>query len=74
LLCEAERADWTKAARYHLDPLRVLPEPCLPAESRCPRHIPAHDARWAAVGKTAMVGPISARMTCAKGGRHRGSW
>ena len=43
LLCEAERADWTKAARYHLDPLRVLPEPCLPAESRCPGHIPAHD-------------------------------
>jgi hypothetical protein len=74
LLREGERADWTGAARNHLDPLRVWPEPCSSAESRCPGHIPAHDARWAAVGKTAMLGPISARMTCAEGGRQRGSW
>jgi len=33
---EAARADWTRAPRSHLDPLRVLPDPCLPAESRCP--------------------------------------
>jgi len=63
---EAARADWTRAPRSHLDPLRVLPEPCLPAESRCPGRIPAHDARWAAVGKTDMSGPISARMTWAE--------
>lgn len=34
----------------HLEPLRVRPERCLPADSLFPGHTPAQEARWAAVG------------------------
>jgi hypothetical protein len=43
--------------------LRVLPLLRLPALSLLPGHIPAHDARWPAVGKRVMSTPISATST-----------
>src|SRR5664280_2310015 len=46
-------------------PLRVRPDLCLPADSLLPGHKPAHDARWAAVGKRDMSTPISEMITCA---------
>src|SRR5450755_1687413 len=40
----AALADSTRAMRSHLEPLRVLPEKCLPADSLFPGRIPAHEA------------------------------
>ena len=53
------------AARSHLEPLRVLPERRLPADSSLPGHIAAHDARWRAVGNALMSPPVSAMITSA---------
>ena len=61
----ARRADSIKVARSHLEPLVVLVEPRLPADSFCPGHRPAHEARWPDVGNTLMSTPISARITSA---------
>ena len=55
----------TSAMRSHLEPWRVRPERCLPADSLLPGHMPAHDARCPAVGKRDMSAPISARITWA---------
>src|SRR5450755_994857 len=41
---DAALADSMRAMRSHLEPLRVLPEKCLPADSLFPGHIAAHDA------------------------------
>src|SRR3712207_1981302 len=38
------------ASLSHFEPLRVLPERRLPADSSLPGHIPAHDARCLWVG------------------------
>src|ERR1035437_1105565 len=51
--------------RSHLEPLRVLPEWCLPADSLLPGHIPAQDARCASEGNRLISGPISASSTSA---------
>jgi hypothetical protein len=56
---------WAAATPRHLEPLRVRPERCLPADSLFPGHTPAQEARWAAVGNWPMSGPISATMTSA---------
>src|SRR3954468_5487351 len=53
------------AALSHLDPLRVRPERCLPAERSLPGHCPAQEARCRAEGNTVMSGPISATITSA---------
>jgi hypothetical protein len=47
--------------RSHFDPLRVLPEKCLPADSLFPGQMPAHEASWRAEGKRSMLVPISAK-------------
>src|SRR5215212_9403652 len=49
----------------HLDPLRVLPERRLPADSWLPGHVPAQDARGLAEGQTLMSPPVSAMITSA---------
>src|SRR6266508_894371 len=56
----AARADSVSAERSHFDPLRVLPERCLPADSLLPGHIPAHEARRAEDTNLPMSTPISA--------------
>src|SRR3954466_7049148 len=56
----AARAASVNAPCSHLDPLRVLPERRLPADSSLPGHIPAHEARWPEVGNRLMSTPISA--------------
>jgi hypothetical protein len=53
------------AALSHLDPLRVRPECCLPAERSFPGHWPAQEARCRALGKMLMSAPISAIRTSA---------
>jgi hypothetical protein len=35
-----------RALRSHFEPLRVLPERRLPADSSLPGHIPAQEAKW----------------------------
>ena len=52
-------------ARSHLEPLRVLPERRLPADSSLPGHTPAHEARCLGVGNAVMSTPISAISTSA---------
>jgi hypothetical protein len=52
--------------RSHLEPLRVFPEKCLPADSLFPGHIPAHDAKRPAEPKRAMSAPISEMITSAE--------
>ena len=60
-----------RAGRLHegrsqpLGPLAGSADPRFPADSRCPGHIPAHEARCPGVGKTPMSAPISARITSA---------
>ena len=51
--------------RSHLEPWRVWPDLFLPADSLWPGHIPAQEARWPAVGKRDMSGPISASKSSA---------
>ena len=48
------------ACRSQRDPGRVRPERRLPPEALLPGQIPAHDARWPAVGKRVMSRPHSA--------------
>src|SRR6266540_6406063 len=55
----------TRATRSHLDPLRVFPDRCLPADSLLPGHIPAHEARWAEDPNLPMSTPISAIISSA---------
>src|SRR5712692_17896 len=57
------RAASVSARRSHLLPLRALPLLRLPALSWLPGHIPAHEARCAALGKRLMSRPISAAST-----------
>ena len=52
-------------ARSHLEPLRVLPERRLPADSSLPGHTPAQEARCLAVGNALMSPPVSAMITSA---------
>src|SRR6266508_929003 len=61
----AARADSVSAERSHFDPLRVLPERCLPADSLLPGHIPAHEARRAEDPNLPMSTPISAIISSA---------
>src|SRR5438067_10456633 len=53
------------AVRSQASPLRVLPDLRLPALSLLPGHIPAQEARWAAVGNLVISRPISATMVSA---------
>ena len=53
----AALADSASVARSHLDPLRVLVERRLPADSFWPGHMPAHDARCLGVGNREPVSP-----------------
>src|SRR6266540_7365195 len=65
LVRAAARAASTRARRSHLLPLRVLAPLRLPALALLAGAIPAHDARWRAVGNGAIVSPISAASTSA---------
>src|SRR6266545_7994596 len=59
-------ADSVRVVRSHLEPLRVLPERCLPADSSLPGHIPAQEARRAEEQNWAMSTPISAMIASAE--------
>jgi hypothetical protein len=61
----AASAACLSASLSHLEPLRMRPERCLPADWWLPGHCPAHDASSLAEGKTLMSTPISATMTSA---------
>src|SRR5687768_11933466 len=53
-------------ARFrYLFPGLVCVDLTRPADSLAPGAVPAHDARWPAVGKTDMSAPVSAMMTSA---------
>ena len=60
MLWLAAQAAWVSICRSHRLPLVVRPLLRLPALSLFPGHIPAHDAKWSAVGNCSMFGPISA--------------
>src|SRR5450631_2854190 len=62
---DAALADSMRAMRSHLEPLRVFPEKCLPADSLFPGHIPVHDANRPAEPKRLMSTPISEMITSA---------
>src|SRR5450755_1065355 len=65
LVRDAALADSMRAMRSHLEPLRVLPEKCLPADSLFPGHIAAHDANRPAEPNRLMSTPISEMITSA---------
>src|SRR5664279_661547 len=66
LVRDAALADSMRAMRSHLEPLRVFPEKCLPADSLFPGHIPAHDANRPAEPNRLMSTPISEMITSAE--------
>src|SRR4051812_38060213 len=49
----------------HLEPLRVLPERRLPADTSLPGRMPAQEARCLADGNVVMSPPVSATITSA---------
>ena len=51
--------------RSQLSPLRAVPFLDLPADSCCPGHMPAHEARWPGVANLVMSTPISPMMASA---------
>src|SRR5664280_1491265 len=66
--CRVQHVERQRAQATSWMPLRVRPDLCLPADSAdslLPGHKPAHDARWAAVGKRDMSTPFSEMITCA---------
>src|ERR1035438_5070777 len=65
LVRDAALADSISAMRSHLEPLRVLPEKCLPADSLFPGHMPAHDTNRPAEPNLPMSTPISDIITSA---------
>src|SRR5579885_1939911 len=61
----AAHAAWVNARRSQRSPLVVRPLLALPPLRLWPGQIPAHEDRWAAVGKTDMSVPNSATSTSA---------
>jgi hypothetical protein len=62
---ETVHADSHRAERSAASPLRAFPERRFPADSWLPGHMPAQDARCAAMGNRLMSTPISAMITSA---------
>jgi hypothetical protein len=57
-VCDAATAHWLRISLSQRLPLVVLPERRLPPVMLLPGHMPAHDARCAAVGNRVMSTPI----------------